>query len=94
MFGKKNLSLQLTTDSDAVFGRECIGEGFKITTVAVFELWPFFDLYLINSAALLEKKSLLSTEFFLQDNFFQKQSWGEKWYIKRVPAPEYNIWLS
>ena len=36
-FGRKKLSPQVTTDSDTVFCEECIGEGFKIVTVAVFE---------------------------------------------------------
>ena len=49
-FGRKKLSLQVTTDSsssstdsDTVFREESIGEGFKIVTVAVFEKILLFE---------------------------------------------------
>ena len=32
-WGKKLIGLRVTTDSDAAFREECIGEGFKIVTI-------------------------------------------------------------
>ena len=37
VFGWKKVLLLLTTDCDRVFHKECIGEGVKVVTVAVFE---------------------------------------------------------
>ena len=43
--GKKNLSLQVTTDSDTVFCEESIGEGFKVVTIAAFLRKSFFFFF-------------------------------------------------
>ena len=47
-FGRKKLSLQVTTDSDTVFREESIGVGFKIVTVAVFEKILLFEKKLVH----------------------------------------------
>ena len=46
--GNKKLSLRVTTDSDTVFRKESIGEGFKIVTVAVFEKILLFEKKLVR----------------------------------------------
>ena len=66
VWGKK-LSLRLTTVSDAVFGGKFIGsKGFKIVTVAVFELEPIFDSYstAYMYLTLLKKKTVLTGFFY------------------------------
>ena len=55
----------MTTDSHAVFRRESIGEGFKIVTVAVFELYNQFSICKAQFMHLiLLKKKILFWRFF------------------------------